>query len=108
MIPEELQVDPQNTTEIVVQEVDPEYIKNNFITDKDVLMLFVAIIFMVSIAWLVGRLINFIPDFMVSLVRKIKNKSIIYSNDHLNNPDLDPNLDKSDLGLKNLLDRWIK
>lgn len=100
------QIDDQ--AEFQVQEVDPQYIEENFITHTDVLHLFVAIIFFTSIAWIINRVITFIPDLMVDWVRKIKNKSMIYGNEHLNDPKLDPNLDKSDLGFKNLLDRWIK
>lgn len=60
------------------------------------------------LAWLISRLIIFIPDLMISILKKVKNKSFIYRESKLDQPSLDTSLDKSEYGLKTLIDRWFK
>lgn len=76
----------------------------SFVTADDVVILLVTIITIVSLAWLIGRLITFIPSFMVDTIKKVKNKSIIDSSETLH----DSSLDKSEVGLKTFIEKVFK
>lgn len=80
------------------------------ITADDVLLFFPTFLEVVLLGFVIARLVTFIPSFMVSFVRSIKNKSMIYvdyKKDLLDKHDLDTSLDRSEFGFKNLLDRWF-
>lgn len=77
---------------------------SSFVTADDVILLLATLITIVSLAWLIGRLITFIPSFMVDTVKKVKNKSIIDSNETLH----DTSLDKSEIGLKTFVEKVFK
>jgi hypothetical protein len=83
------------------------------ITIDDVLLFFPTLIEVVLMAFVIARLITFIPSFILSFVRSIKNKSVIYSDKNsldsqLDKGSLDTQLDRSEFGLKNLILRWLK
>lgn len=84
----------------------------NMLTEVHVENLFAAIIIIAVIAAIAAELVNFIPELMESLIKRIKNKSIIDQQDLLTlqkenilelNENMDTKLDRSDLGTK-----WLK
>ena len=77
------------------------------ITIADVLLFFPTLIQMVLLAFVISRVITFIPSFMLFFVRSIKNKSIIYHEPKEIGAPLETKLDKSDFGLKTLMNRWF-
>jgi hypothetical protein len=77
------------------------------ITQNDVLLLFPQLLEIVLLAFVISRLITFIPSFMVAFVRKVKNPSIIYQEEKEIGKPLETNLDKSDFGIKTLMNRWF-
>lgn len=75
------------------EENTTQTVPNLLFTVDDPSTVLMLIIICASIAMLVNYLINFVPSFMASLVRRIKNPSIIYSDDTLHEPTLhDPDL----------------
>ena len=70
---------------------------------EDISMLITALIFASSFVLIVTNVINFVPDLIRSLTSKIKNESLIYSEKTLH----DPKLDKTELGIKTIIDRVI-
>jgi hypothetical protein len=83
------------------------------ITVDDVLLFFPTFVEVVLMAFVIARLITFIPSFILSFVRSIKNKSIMYVDvksldSTLDQGNLDTKLDRSEFGLKNLILRWLK
>jgi hypothetical protein len=83
------------------------------ITVDDVLLFFPTFVEVVLMAFVIARLITFIPSFILSFVRSINNKSIMYSDvksldSTLDQGKLDTQLDRSEFGLKNLILRWLK
>jgi hypothetical protein len=83
------------------------------ITVDDVLLFFPTFVEIVLMAFVIARLITFIPSFILSFVRSIKNKSIMYVDvksldSTLDQGNLDTKLDRSEFGLKNLILRWLK
>jgi hypothetical protein len=82
------------------------------ITQEDVLLLFPQLLEIVLLAFVVSRLITFIPSFMLSFVRSIKNTSLIYHEGKdigkaLETKLDEKGLDKSDFGIKTLMNRWF-
>lgn len=78
------------------------------ITADDVLLFFPTLLEIVLLAFVISRLITFIPSFMVSFVQSIKNKSIIYHEKTIEpGKALETNLDKGELGIKTLMNRWF-
>lgn len=55
----------------------------------DIKTLIGIIVFIPIIAYIIYRLINFLPVFVASFVNSIKNKSIIYDKDTVDNNQLD-------------------
>jgi hypothetical protein len=83
------------------------------ITVDDVLLFFPTLVEVVLMAFVIARLITFIPSFILSFVRSIKNKSIMYVDvksldSTLDQGNLDTKLDRSEFGIKNLILRWLK
>jgi hypothetical protein len=83
------------------------------ITVDDVLLFFPTFVEVVLMAFVIARLITFIPSFILSFVRSIKNKSIMYVDvksldSTLDKGNLDTQLDRSEFGVKNLILRWLK
>jgi hypothetical protein len=83
------------------------------ITVDDVLLFFPTLVEVVLMAFVIARLITFIPSFILSFVRSVKNKSIMYADvksldSSLDQGNLDTKLDRSEFGLKNLILRWLK
>jgi hypothetical protein len=83
------------------------------ITVDDVLLFFPTFVEIVLMAFVIARLITFIPSFILSFVRSIKNKSIMYVDvksldSTLDKGNLDTQLDRSEFGFKNLILRWLK
>jgi hypothetical protein len=83
------------------------------ITVDDVLLFFPTFVEIVLMAFVIARLITFIPSFILSFVRSIKNKSIMYVDvksldSTLDQGSLDTKLDRSEFGIKNLILRWLK
>jgi hypothetical protein len=83
------------------------------ITVDDVLLFFPTLVEIVLMAFVIARLITFIPSFILSFVRSIKNKSIMYADvksldSTLDQGSLDTKLDRSEFGVKNLILRWLK
>jgi hypothetical protein len=83
------------------------------ITIDDVLLFFPTLVEIVLMAFVIARLITFIPSFILSFVRSIKNKSIMYADvksldSSLDQGQLDTHLDRSEFGIKNLILRWLK
>jgi hypothetical protein len=83
------------------------------ITVDDVLLFFPTFVEIVLMAFVIARLITFIPSFILSFVRSIKNKSIMYADvksldSTLDQGQLDTKLDRSEFGIKNLILRWLK
>jgi hypothetical protein len=78
------------------------------ITSDDVLLFFPTLLEIVLLAFVISRLITFIPSFMVSFVRSIKNKSIIYHEDTKPGEALETKLDQGQLGIKTLYNRWFE
>ncbi len=79
----------------------------NMITENHVSQLYAAIILITVMAAIAAELVNFIPEFIASMIKRIKNKSIIEQTDLLTlqkenvlelNENMDTNLDRSDLG----------
>jgi hypothetical protein len=83
------------------------------ITVDDVLLFFPTFVEIVLMAFVIARLITFIPSFILSFVRSVKNKSIMYADVNsldstLDKGNLDTQLDRSEFGFKNLVLRWLK
>jgi hypothetical protein len=83
------------------------------ITVDDVLLFFPTFVEVVLMAFVIARLITFIPSFILSFVRSVKNKSIMYADvksldSTLDQGNLDTKLDRSEFGFKNLVLRWLK
>jgi hypothetical protein len=83
------------------------------ITVDDVLLFFPTFVEIVLMAFVIARLITFIPSFILSFVRSVKNKSIMYADvksldSTLDQGQLDTKLDRSEFGIKNLILRWLK
>jgi hypothetical protein len=83
------------------------------ITVDDVLLFFPTFVEVVLMAFVIARLLTFIPSFILSFVRSIKNKSIMYVDvksldSTLDQGQLDTKLDRSEFGIKNLILRWLK
>jgi hypothetical protein len=83
------------------------------ITVDDVLLFFPTFVEIVLMAFVIARLITFIPSFILSFVRSIRNKSIMYVDvksldSTLDQGQLDTKLDSSEFGIKNLILRWLK
>lgn len=74
------------------------------LTSNDVLLLIATIVMVVGLGFVISRLITFIPYFMGSILKKVKNKSIIYTNDTLETT----NIDKSHLGYKDMFEKVTK
>ncbi|MEK5149199.1 hypothetical protein MKX53_19630 [Psychrobacillus sp. FSL K6-4615] len=71
----------------------------DFIVDNDLLMIFGSITLMGAIAVIIIELINFIPDFMASILNRMRNKTLSDEADSLSvtewNNGLEPNLETS-------------
>ncbi len=78
------------------------------ISIDDVLLFFPTLLEVTLFVYIVYRLVTFIPSFMLSFVQKVKNPSIIYNDSPDRGSSLDTKLDRSDFGLKNLLEKWFK
>lgn len=77
-----------------------------FFNHDDVIALFLAIIFLPCLAVVITRIINFVPSFMRSVLRSVKNPSIIYSDDYIDSSNItNSRLVDSDFGSKTLVDR---
>lgn len=74
------------------------------ITQEDVNFFFFALLQAVLMAFIISRVLTFVPSLILSVVRSIKNRSLIYQDGKA----LDTTLDKSDFGLKVLVNRWFK
>jgi hypothetical protein len=77
--------------------------REGFFMVEDISILITAIIFSAAFILIVTYVINFIPSLMSSIIKKIKNDSIIYSDNTIH----DPNLDKTTLGIKTMIDKVI-
>lgn len=82
-----------------------------FFNHDDVIALFLAIIFLPCLAVVITRVLNFVPSFMISLLKSVKNPSIIYSDDYIDSSNIansriaDSSIANSDFGSKTLVDR---
>lgn len=75
----------------------------------DLKILFVYIILFSAIAAIVHMVLTFVPVLMKSIVARVKNPSILYSEDTLHNSKVhesrfDGNIDQFDIGSSKLLD----
>lgn len=69
--------------------------------------LIATIIEFTILAWIIVRVVSFVPSLVASFVKKIKNKSIIYHEKKAMDTDLDKGtLEKSEFGLKSLINFW--
>lgn len=89
---------------------------SNMLTEIHVSNLFAAIILITFMAAIAAELVNFIPELIASMIKRIKNKSIIEQTDLLTlqkenilelNENMDTKLDRSDLGLNFLKTRFF-
>lgn len=67
-----------------------------YITATDIITLFGMVIMLPFIAAIIIWALNFIPEFMRSVVKSVKNPNLIYDKENLS----DPSLDASELGEK--------
>lgn len=88
----------------------------NMITEVHISNLFAAIILITFMAALAAEIVNFIPELISSMIKRIKNKSIIEQNELLTlQPEntlelqekMETTLDRSDLGNKFLKPRFF-
>lgn len=88
----------------------------NMLTEFHVSNIFAAVILITFMAALAAEIVNFIPELIASMIKRIKNKSIIEQNELLTlQPEntlelqdkMEPSLDKSDLGNKFLKPRFF-
>lgn len=77
-----------------------------FFNHDDVISLFLVIIFLPCLAVVITRIINFVPRFIRSVLRSVKNPSLIYSDDYIDSSNIaNSRLADSDFGSKTLVDR---
>lgn len=82
-----------------------------FFNHDDVISLFLVIIFLPCLAVIITRIINFVPVLVRSVLRSVKNPSLIYSDDYIDSSKVansriaDSRLADSDFGSKTLVDR---
>lgn len=81
----------------------------NMFTETHVSHLFSAIILITFMAAVAAELVNFIPELIASMIKRIRNKSIIEQNELLTlqkenilelKENMDTTLDRTDLGSK--------
>lgn len=75
-----------------------------YFMSSDVHDLLFMIIAIASLSMIITWTINFIPSLMKSILRKVKNKSIIYDSEFLDNAKLDDSKIGSDP--KGFLEKW--
>lgn len=75
-----------------------------FVQDNDLLMLFGAITLMAALSVIIYELINFIPSFMLSVVNKMKNKTLSDEGDSLEQNYFDTSLEQDNGKLNSLID----
>lgn len=76
------------------------------ITIDDIKLLLFTLIEIVGLAWIISYILGFIPSFLLSIIRKLPNNSPVTNDEQIYTADLESNLDKSELGMKTLIDRW--
>lgn len=89
----------------------------NLITETHISNIFAAVILMAFFAALAAEIVNFIPELIHSMIKRIKNKSIIEQNELLtlgqenvltfDEKKLETNMDRSDLGTNFLKGRFF-
>jgi hypothetical protein len=73
------------------------------ITQDDLVLFFFTLVELVTLGFIINRILVFVPSFLRSFLRKVKNKSLIYPDELVSS-----DLDKGSLGLKTMIDRWFK
>lgn len=73
-----------------------------FITDNDILLLFAMMTAVTALAVIIVELINFIPDLMLSVLNRMRNKTLAHEADSLTAMDYRTSLDP---GLETELDK---
>jgi hypothetical protein len=82
-----------------------------FLNHDDVIALFLVMIFLPCLAVIITKILNFVPSFMVSLLKSVKNPSLVYSDDYIDSSRIansriaDSSIANSDFGSKTLVDR---
>jgi hypothetical protein len=78
------------------------------LTSDDVTALLVAIIFLPCLAAIITRVLIFVPGLLRSVLRSIKNPSLIYDDNYIDNSTIhESSLASSEFGSKTLIDRVI-
>lgn len=90
--------------EELTEDIGLTLVTSPYLTPSDITTLLTALVLITVLAWIVGRVINFIPSFIHSIMLKIENKSISNFDDVIKPSDLDT----STLGTKTFFSRWIK
>lgn len=108
--PSETVETPSETTDTVnaAELSDPNAMLDSFVSGEDIIMILGTLVVITLMAFIINRLVIFVAEFMRDFVKKVKNSSMIYSDNHLNKPNLDTDLDRSEFGFKTLMDRWFK
>jgi hypothetical protein len=76
------------------------------LTSDDVTALLVAIIFLPCLAAIITRVLVFVPNLLTSVLRSVKNRSLIYDDNYIDNSTIhESSLASSDFGSKTLVDR---
>lgn len=78
------------------------------LTSDDVTALLVAIIFLPCLAAIITRVLVFVPGLLTSILRSVRNPSLIYDDNYVDNSTIhESSLASSDFGSKTLVDRVI-
>jgi hypothetical protein len=76
------------------------------LTSDDVITLFFAIIFVSCLAAIIVRVLVFVPNLLTSVLRSVRNPSLIYDDNYIDNSTIhESSLASSDFGSKTLVDR---
>lgn len=70
------------------------------VTDNDVLVLFGQITIMAALALIIVEIINFLPDLMLSVLNRMRNKSMSELPDTLNDVQMKDSLDQKNMDTK--------
>jgi hypothetical protein len=78
------------------------------LTSDDVILLLSAIIFLPCLAAIITRILVFVPGLLTSILRSVRNPSLIYDDNYVDNSTIhESSLASSDFGSKTLVDRVI-
>ncbi|ODA15325.1 hypothetical protein A5N86_16650 [Geobacillus thermoleovorans] len=76
------------------------------LTTDDVIRLLFLIVFFACLVAIVVRILVFVPGLLTSVLRSVRNSSLIYDDNYLDNSTIhDSKIASSDFGSKTLVDR---